>query len=187
MVCDDRWCSGYGKHEYDPDQCPLHTWPPARATLYLPVSNERGRLHLAAKQDAAVYPCRYCGMKLPVSAEVFDENPFCASCLNERMRRTTDPLEQTFDAEWHRHGKRAGPIRNQRMLEEGQPDLIVAFPGGHGTADMVRRARQAGIEVHVFDETAASVAMRPRAATGERVVAKDAKPVRPRTVEESER
>ena len=28
MVCDDRWCSGYGKHEYDPDQCPLHTWPP---------------------------------------------------------------------------------------------------------------------------------------------------------------
>ena len=68
---------------------------------------------------------------------------------------------QTFDAEWHRHGKRAGPIRNQRMLEEGQPDLIVAFPGGHGTADMVRRARQAGIEVHVFDETAASVAMRP--------------------------
>ena len=45
------------------------------------------------KQDAAVYPCRYCGWKMPVSAEVFDENPFCASCLNERMRRTTDPLD----------------------------------------------------------------------------------------------
>ena len=94
---------------------------------------------------------------------------------------------QTFDAEWHRHGKRAGPIRNQRMLEEGQPDLIVAFPGGHGTADMVRRARQAGIEVHVFDETAASVAMRPRAATGERVVAKDAKPVRPASDDTTEK
>ena len=93
MVCDDTWCAGYGRHEYDPDECPLHTWPPARATLYLPVSNERGRLHLAAKQDAAVYPCRYCGMKLPVSAAVFDENPFCASCLHERMGRMSDPLD----------------------------------------------------------------------------------------------
>ena len=45
------------------------------------------------KQDAAVYPCRYCGWKMPVSAEVFDENQFCASCLHERMRRTTDPLD----------------------------------------------------------------------------------------------
>ena len=30
MVCDDTWCAGYGRHEYDPDECPLHTWPPAR-------------------------------------------------------------------------------------------------------------------------------------------------------------
>ena len=37
--------------------------------------------------------------------------------------------------------------RNQRMLDEGRPEIVVAFPGGIGTADMVRRARSAGIEV----------------------------------------
>lgn len=52
-----------------------------------------------------------------------------------------------YPAEWQRHGKRAGPIRNARMLAEGKPDLVVAFPGGRGTADMVRRARAAGVEV----------------------------------------
>jgi hypothetical protein len=52
-----------------------------------------------------------------------------------------------FPADWKRHGKAAGPIRNQKMLDEGKPDLCIAFPGGRGTADMVRRAREAGVEV----------------------------------------
>lgn len=53
----------------------------------------------------------------------------------------------TFKADWKRYGNRAGPIRNQRMLDEGKPDLVVAFPGGRGTADMVKRARAAGVRV----------------------------------------
>ncbi len=52
-----------------------------------------------------------------------------------------------FHAEWMKYGKAAGPIRNARMLAEGKPDLVVAFPGGRGTADMLRRVREAGIEV----------------------------------------
>ncbi len=52
-----------------------------------------------------------------------------------------------FPADWSTHGRAAGPIRNQQMLDEGKPELVVAFPGGRGTADMVRRARAAGIEV----------------------------------------
>jgi hypothetical protein len=52
-----------------------------------------------------------------------------------------------FIADWHTDGKAAGPIRNQRMLDVGKPDLVVAFPGAKGTSDMVRRARQAGVEV----------------------------------------
>jgi YspA, cpYpsA-related SLOG family len=71
---------------------------------------------------------------------------------------------QTFDADWHAHGRAAGPLRNQRMLDEGQPDLVVAFPGGRGTADMVRQARARGITVHEFQENACTVAMRPREA-----------------------
>lgn len=51
-------------------------------------------------------------------------------------------------ADWSKHGRAAGAIRNQDMLERGKPDLVVAFPGGAGTADMVRRAKAAGIAVH---------------------------------------
>lgn len=56
-------------------------------------------------------------------------------------------LNETYAANWRLHGKGAGPLRNQRMIDEGKPDLVVAFPGGRGTADMVRRAKAAGIPV----------------------------------------
>lgn len=52
-----------------------------------------------------------------------------------------------FPADWKRHGRSAGPVRNAQMLTEGLPDLVVAFAGGTGTADMVRRAREAGVKV----------------------------------------
>ncbi len=50
-----------------------------------------------------------------------------------------------FPANWEQHGKRAGPIRNQQMLDEGQPDMGVAFDGGIGTYDMIRRLKNAGV------------------------------------------
>lgn len=52
-----------------------------------------------------------------------------------------------FVADWHSRGPAAGPLRNQRMLDVGKPSLVIAFPGGRGTADMVRRARAAGVRV----------------------------------------
>ena len=50
------------------------------------------------------------------------------------------------NALWTVHRRAAGPIRNAVMLSL-QPDLVVAFPGGRGTADMVRRAKAAGVPV----------------------------------------
>ena len=52
-----------------------------------------------------------------------------------------------FPADWKRHGYKAGFIRNQEMLDVGKPTLVIAFPGGPGTRDMVRRAKKAAIEV----------------------------------------
>jgi hypothetical protein len=52
-----------------------------------------------------------------------------------------------FDADWENQGNFAGPARNKRMLDEGKPDLVIAFPGGRGSADMVKKARKAGVEV----------------------------------------
>jgi hypothetical protein len=54
----------------------------------------------------------------------------------------------TFPADWDTHGKAAGSIRNQQMLDEGKPTLVIAFPGGRGTKDMVRRAKKAGLPVY---------------------------------------
>lgn len=50
-----------------------------------------------------------------------------------------------YPADWQKHGKSAGYIRNKQMLTEGCPDKVIAFPGGRGTADMVRQARKAGL------------------------------------------
>lgn len=52
-----------------------------------------------------------------------------------------------FPANWSYHGKAAGPMRNAAMLKFGLPDIVVAFPGGAGTANMVAQARDAGVRV----------------------------------------
>lgn len=52
-----------------------------------------------------------------------------------------------YPANWKRDGKAAGPIRNQRMLIEGRPDVVIALPGGKGTAHMVSLAEAAGVPV----------------------------------------
>lgn len=63
---------------------------------------------------------------------------------------------KVYEADWKQHKKAAGPIRNQLMLDSeveynqyNQIDnfIVVAFPGGTGTADMVRRAEKLGIEI----------------------------------------
>lgn len=52
-----------------------------------------------------------------------------------------------FRADWKLYQNRAGPVRNAKMLRQGKPDLVVAFPGGNGTRDMIEKARAAGVEV----------------------------------------
>ncbi len=60
---------------------------------------------------------------------------------------------ESFPANWSRYGRAAGPIRNQLMLDEGQPDLVLAFHSdiehSKGTADMIRRAKKANIPVKI--------------------------------------
>ncbi len=53
----------------------------------------------------------------------------------------------SYPAKWDVFGNRAGPIRNTQMLNDFRPDVVVACPGGKGTADMVRKAQSAGVRV----------------------------------------
>lgn len=45
---------------------------------------------------------------------------------------------EVHPAQWSKHGKSAGPIRNQEMLDSGI-QFAIGFRGGRGTADMTNR------------------------------------------------
>jgi hypothetical protein len=63
-------------------------------------------------------------------------------------------IYKDFPADWDSLGLAAGPVRNQQMLDEGRPDLVLAFHddihNSKGTKDMVRRAQRAGLPVWVI-------------------------------------
>ena len=44
-----------------------------------------------------------------------------------------------FKADWDKFGRSAGPIRNAEMADYA--DILFAFPGGKGTANMVAHAK----------------------------------------------
>lgn len=61
---------------------------------------------------------------------------------------------QRFSADWEKHGKAAGPIRNRDMLKSGA-DLVIAFRmdgESRGTDDMIAIAVAAGVPVVVIHE-----------------------------------
>lgn len=65
-----------------------------------------------------------------------------------------------FPADWKKYPGRAGPIRNQQMIDEGQPEIAIEFPGGKGTADMRARLDKAGIPV--IEAGKPAIATQPR-------------------------
>lgn len=69
-----------------------------------------------------------------------------ADVLAETVAMECGIRVEPHPALWALHGKAAGPIRNREMLDAGA-DLVLAFPGGRGTAHMVSIARAAGIPV----------------------------------------
>ncbi|MEI3803138.1 DUF2493 domain-containing protein [Agrobacterium sp. CCNWLW32] len=50
-------------------------------------------------------------------------------------------------ADWKKHGKSAGPIRNRMMLDVHKPDFVIALPGGRGTENMIGLAESYGVRV----------------------------------------
>lgn len=70
-----------------------------------------------------------------------------ADSLAEDFAIDEDIPYHIYRADWEKYGRAAGPIRNQQMLDIEKPSCVVAFPGGAGTEDMVRRAKKAGVQV----------------------------------------
>lgn len=77
-----------------------------------------------------------------------------ADRMAEQYAELYDCELEVFAAEWDKHGKAAGTIRNKKMLEEGKPDLVIAFPGGKGTEHMKKISKEAGIRVIEIEDNA---------------------------------
>ena len=69
-----------------------------------------------------------------------------ADSLAAAWARDRGVMARPFPADWHAHGKSAGPIRNRQMIKLF-PDTVIAFPGGRGTQDMISVAKSAGVFV----------------------------------------
>lgn len=66
---------------------------------------------------------------------------------------------EVIQADWDRHGKAAGGIRNQQMVDRGIDEVLAFYSVGSvcnpdargGTNDMVRRSLAAGARVHAYE------------------------------------
>jgi hypothetical protein len=105
---------------------------------------------------------------LPTDVEVISGKATGADTLGEMFADEFGFPVIAFPADWknvdvpgaviryHADGtpfnKNAGPCRNQRMLDEGRPDIVIVFTrGGPGSSDMISRASKAGVPLHVID------------------------------------
>ena len=68
-----------------------------------------------------------------------------ADSLGERYAKENNLDIRRFSADWNQHGKAAGPIRNEQMATEG--DVLISFPGGTGTKNMIKNMRNRGKRV----------------------------------------
>lgn len=72
-------------------------------------------------------------------------------------RQMAIPVD-AFVPDWVAYGKAAGAIRNRQMLMEGRADIVIAFPGNKGTANMLAQATKAGVFCIVLDgQTSAGI------------------------------
>lgn len=81
--------------------------------------------------------------------EIVSGGALGADSLGQRFAENNWIRVKIFRADWVKHGKSAGPIRNRAMAEYA--DALVAFWDGksRGTADMIKVAKKKGLAVRV--------------------------------------
>jgi hypothetical protein len=83
----------------------------------------------------------------PVPSTVIQDGECGAANLANKWTRENGLVLETYSAEWRNNGVLAGRLRNQRMLDEGKPDLVVIFGQNSGIEDLKMRAQASRIEV----------------------------------------
>lgn len=80
--------------------------------------------------------------------------PLGADALVSKLARKLGLEQHKYPADWTKHGLKAGPLRNQQMVDSGGIVACLAFPtaASKGTWDCVRRARAADIPTYIIEE-----------------------------------
>lgn len=78
--------------------------------------------------------------------EIFSGGAPGIDSLGEEFAASQKWSVRRFPADWKTYGKKAGPIRNQEMIDAGATAaLIVCLEDSKGSHDMIRRCEEAGI------------------------------------------
>ena len=101
-----------------------------------------GRDFVGKTQDQMVLD--YLAMELPITAVLCGMARGADTFGRDWAKEKGIPVSK-FPADWDRHGKQAGFMRNEEMARNA--DALVVFPGGRGTSDMIRRAIEYGLKI----------------------------------------
>lgn len=146
LICGDRYWGG----RIGPDDKIIYPEDtPERRMIYLVLDG------LWAEHDSRFAPMVVIDGHAPGADQIahdwYDQHPLGkvpTPAADERL------LLMCFPANWSKYGKAAGPVRNQQMLNEGQPNLVIGFhndiASSTGTADMLKRSKAQGLEVWTF-------------------------------------
>lgn len=92
---------------------------------------------------------------LPAGSVIIEGGAKGADTIARELARQLGFHVLEFPANWKHLGKAAGPVRNERMLKEGNPEAVLAFytdmSTSKGTKNMVMQATKAGIKVLAYD------------------------------------
>jgi len=90
---------------------------------------------------------------LPCDTTIIEGECRGADLIAREVAEELGMIVEPHPAEWNKFGKRAGPLRNQEMLNSGV-DLVLAFhedlSQSKGTKHMVEIARKNNIPVLIF-------------------------------------
>lgn len=93
--------------------------------------------------DRLLEPAKAAGIELTI----IHGGAVGADTMAETWAKENNVRTICFPADWSHYGPAAGSIRNKQMLDEGKPHLVIHFPGGRGTRNMVSIARKSQVQI----------------------------------------
>lgn len=100
--------------------------------------------------ECIVWELLYCTLNDLNLVIIHGDCPTGADAMAQAYCEDHGITTERYPADWNKHGKAAGPLRNQKMVDLGA-DRCIAFlmEGSRGTKDCIRKAQDAGINTYI--------------------------------------